>query len=345
MVNGAVTQLTDGEAAKWDGFVRGNERATPFHTHAWKQVVESTYGHKGHYLICSDDGEISGALPLFHVRSPLGSALVALPYAGTQPSLLTRNSGAQRQLCQAALQLARELKVGHLELRELEPLPLDWDMGQSYVNVELPLGGGLDQVWKRVESRVRTKVRAAERRGLAVEWAGAERLDEFFDVYGDTMHRLGSPPHNKALFRNIFEAYSEGVELALVTDGAQTVAGALVMHDGRWFGFPWAGSSTAAMKNHPNNLLYWALIERACKGGYRSFDLGRSPKASGTAHFKVQWGGTARPLHYYYALVTASKLPQREASDPLMLTASRIWRHLPIGLANRLGPSLARLIP
>ncbi len=345
MVNNAVTQLDDSEAAKWDDFVRGDERATPFHTHAWKQVVERTYGHKGHYLVCSDKGEISGALPLFHVRSPLGSALVALPYAGTQPSVLARNKEAQRQLCEAALQLARELKVGHLELRELEPLSLDWEMRQSYVNVELSLDDGPDQVWKRVESRVRTKVRAAERRGLAVEWAGADQLNDFFRVYADTMHRLGSPPHKKALFRNILEAYGNGAELALVTDGAQTVAGAFVMHDGRWFGFPWAGSLTAAMRNHPNNLLYWALIERACKGGYRSFDLGRSPTDSGTAHFKVQWGGAARPLHYYYALVTASKLPQREASDPMMQTASRIWRRMPIGLANRLGPSLARLIP
>ena len=344
-MSSAVTELAEGEVAKWDNFVRADKRATPLHTHAWKQVVEKTYGHKGHYLVCSDKGEISGVLPLFHVRSPLGSALVALPYVGTQPSVLARSKESEQQLCQAALQLARELKVGHLELRELEPLPLDWEMRQSYVNVSLPLGGNLDEVWKRVESRVRTKVRAAERRGLSVKWTSADGIDDFFRVYADTMHRLGSPPHKKVLFRNILEAYPDGAELALVTDGAQTVAGAIVMHDGRWFGFPWAGSLTSAMKNHPNNLLYWALIERACQGGYRSFDLGRSPKDSGTAHFKVQWGGTARPLHYYYALVTASKLPQREASDPLMQTASRIWRKLPIGLANRLGPSLARLIP
>ena len=345
MVTSTVTQLAEGEAANWDDFVRGDERATPFHTNAWKQVVERTYGHKGHYLISKENDEPTGALPLFHVRSPLGSALVALPYVGTQPSVLARNSKAEIQLCEAALRLARELKVGHLELRQLEPLPLDWEMRQSYVNVSLPLGGTLDEVWKGVESRVRTKVRAAERRGLSVKWAGADGIDDFFRVYADTMHRLGSPPHKKALFRNVLEAYPDGAELALVTDGGQTVAGAFVMHDKRWFGFPWAGSLTSAMKNHPNNLLYWALIERASKRGYRTFDLGRSPKDSGTAHFKVQWGGAARPLHYYYALVTASKLPQHEATDPLMQTASRIWGKLPLGLANRLGPSLARLLP
>jgi len=345
MTMSAVTELADGESAEWDEFVRADPRGMPFHGHAWKQVVEASYGHRGHYLICRNGGDIDAVLPLFHIHSALGSALVALPYAGTQPSLLARDEDAARQLCDAAIALGQKLKVGHVELREIDPLPFGWETRQSYVNIQLPLDSDLDQVWKGVESRVRTKVRAAERRGLSVEWAGAERLDEFFHVYADTMHRLGSPPHKIGLFQAIFDAYPEGVELALVTDGAQTVAGGFVMHDHRWFGFPWAGSLTEAMRNHPNNLLYWALIERASKAGYKALDLGRSPVDSGTARFKVQWGGTARPLHYSYALVKASEIPQRDASDPLMQTASKIWRRLPVGLANRLGPSLARLIP
>lgn len=345
MTSSAVTEMADGEAAEWDAFVSADPQGTPFHTCAWKQVVETSYGHKGHYLACRNGGGISGVLPLFHIRSPLGSALVALPYAGTQPSVLARDEDATRQLCEAAAELGRKLNVGHVELREIDALSNGWESRQSYVNIQLPLEAGLDAVWKGVESRVRTKVRAAERRGLSIEWAGAERLDEFFDVYADTMHRLGSPPHKHGLFKAVFEAYPDGAELALISDGTKTVAGGFVMHDHRWFGFPWAGSLTEAMRNHPNNLLYWALIERAAKAGYKALDLGRSPAGSGTARFKIQWGGSERPLHYSYALIKASEIPQRDASDPLMQTASKIWRQLPVGLANRLGPSLARLIP
>lgn len=342
-----VERLQESDAARWDAFVRAYEHGTPFHSTRWKAVVESAFGYPGHYLYVQEDGAITGVLALFLCGSRLlGRALVALPFAGTQPSVLAAEPRVQALLGEAAVALARELGAAHVELREEEEMPWGWTVRQSYVNVRLPLTNDPDEVWRtQVESRVRTKVRKARKHGLRVEWGGDEHLDAFFAIYAETMHRLGSPPHARALFGTVLACFPDQAELALVLDGDRPVAGALVMHDHRWFGFPWAASLTSARALYPNNLLYWALIERASRDGYAALDLGRSPAGSGTMHFKVQWGGVARPLWYHFAPVGSGRLPSRDASDPLMQRAAQIWRHLPMPVANRLGPALARLLP
>jgi FemAB-related protein (PEP-CTERM system-associated) len=347
---GDVELLTQQDCASWDAYVLDHHRATLFHSTRWKTAIEATYGHRGYYLFLKEGERIAGILPLFLVDSRLlGRTLVALPFAGTQPSVCADDRRGETRLVARAAALAEELGAGYVEFREDEEKPWDLPVRHSYVNVRLPLSADIEALWReRVDSRVRTKVRAARNRGLRVEWAGGGgggAVNAFFRLYAETMHRLGSPPHSKALFQNVAEAFAGETQIVLVMDGEDPVAGAFMMYDGHWVGFPWAASLTQARAKHPNNLLYWAIIEWACERGYKTLDLGRSPAGSGPAHFKTQWGGVARPLSYYYALTGASKPPGRDGTDPAMVLASRIWRRLPRSFANWAGPSLARLIP
>ena len=219
-------------------------------------------------------------------------------------------------------------------------------MRQTYVNVQLPLDPNPEVVWRnRVDGKVRSKVTRAQEKGLECHLSGREKIGAFYRLYTHTMHRLGSPPHAKALFEHTFDAYPEQAEIALVMHEGQPIAGAFIMHDDRWIGFPWAASLAGSHPLRPNNLLYWKIVEYACRKGYAALDMGRSPKGSGTLHFKMQWGGTARPLWYYY-FVSSGKTPSvRDTTSLMMRTASGLWRRLPEGVSTRLGPRLARLIP
>jgi len=347
---GDVELLKEQDHDSWDAYVRNCDRATLFHSTRWKAAIEATYGHRGYYLLVKKEGgQIAGILPLFLVGSRLlGRALFALPFAGTQPSVCADDRCGENGLVARAATLAQELGAGYVELREDDEKPWDFPVRHSYVNVRLPLSADPEALWReRVDTRVRTKVRAARKRGLRVEWAHGDAavVEAFFRIYAETMHRLGSPPHSKALFHNVAEVFAGESQIVLVMDGDDPVAGAFVMHEARWVGFPWAASLTQASVKHPNNLLYWAIIEWACKRGYKFLDLGRSPAGSGPAHFKTQWGGVTRPLSYYYVLTGASKPPTRDATDPAMVLASKIWGRLPQRVSNWAGPSLARLIP
>lgn len=342
-----VGLMSAADGPRWDAYVAQSSQATLFHTAGWKRVVEDTYGHPGLYLWARSGDRVCGILPVFLCGNRLtGRSLTALPFCAAQPSVCADDEETERALVDAALDLAAAHDAGYVELREQDEKPWGWPAKRTYVNLWLPLNPDPDVVWRtRLNNSVRAEVRQSMRHQLQVHWAGPDGLEDFYDLYTHTMHRLGSPPHAKALFLSILNVFPERTEIALVMHGRCPVAGAFVMHDRTWIGFPWAASLAEAHPLRPNNLLYWSIIEHACRDGFPALDLGRSPIGSGTMHFKQQWGAIARPISYYYGLVNGHHLPGRDASDPLMVRASQVWRRLPERVATWLGPRFARLIP
>jgi hypothetical protein len=79
--------------------------------------------------------------------------------------------------------------------------------------------------------------------------------------------------------------------------------------------------------------------------GARVFDFGRSSPDSGPHHFKLQWGATATPLHWEYALLGKGAIPEQGVDSPMFRGAIAAWQRLPLWLANRLGPMVVRNIP
>jgi FemAB-related protein (PEP-CTERM system-associated) len=316
-----------------------------FHSSVWARITAQAYDTRACYVLARRDGRLCGILPLIACANGFaGTGLIALPFAGTQPTVCADDTDTGLALVEHAVTHARSSGLRVVELRESAPQPWPYASTSTYVNILLPLAPDPELVWcERVDSRVRTKVRAARERGLTSRWAGVEALDEFHAIYLDTMHRLGSPPHARRLFEAICAHLPHAVRLLFIMDGARAIATAFVMRDARWIGFPWAASRADAFAKHPNNLLYWTLIEDACAAGYAALDLGRSPRASGTAHFKLQWGGVATPLWYYFAL--AKRPPRRDASDRSMMVASALWRCLPRSAADAWGPWFARRLP
>jgi hypothetical protein len=80
----------------------------------------------------------------------------------------------------------------------------------------------------------------------------------------------------------------------------------------------------------------------ARRRGCSRFDFGRSKTGSGAYHFKRNWGFEPEPLTY--ASWTAPGANKRDADPTSARHALQIavWRRLPLGLANRLGPMIAR---
>jgi hypothetical protein len=83
-------------------------------------------------------------------------------------------------------------------------------------------------------------------------------------------------------------------------------------------------------------------MRRACEGGYRIFDYGRSKRGTGSFDFKKNWGFEATPLHYEYKLVTATKVPENNPLNPKYRLMIALWQRLPIGVANWLGPHIVK---
>jgi hypothetical protein len=90
--------------------------------------------------------------------------------------------------------------------------------------------------------------------------------------------------------------------------------------------------------------MYWRLIGRALERGAKIYDFGRSKRGTGSFDYKTYWGFAPEPLAYRYRLVNARELPAINPLNPKYRLQIALWRRLPLGLANTLGPLVARQI-
>ena len=100
--------------ARWDAYVHRAAGATFCHLSGWQRVIERTWQHRNHSLHAERGGQITGVLPLFHVRSPLfGSMLISTPNA-VYGGVVADDAETRLALLERASQLARELAVDFL---------------------------------------------------------------------------------------------------------------------------------------------------------------------------------------------------------------------------------------
>ena len=104
----------------------------------------------------------------------------------------------------------------------------------------------------------------------------------------------------------------------------------------------YAGDDVDARDTAANDFKYWELMRRGCERNLKVFDYGRSKRGTGSFSFKKNWGFEPQPLYYEYRLYKGDAIPQNNPANPKFRAFIAIWRRLPIGLANRLGPAIVR---
>src|SRR5882762_11626187 len=99
------------ENIEWDAFVRSMPGGSPFHLLAWKRAVESSFGHRPHYVMAVGEHGIEGVLPLFEVRGLLGGrGLISVPY-GVYGGICAPSAAVREALVGASRQLAERVKA------------------------------------------------------------------------------------------------------------------------------------------------------------------------------------------------------------------------------------------
>ena len=133
----AVRPYQDSDRQAWDAFVFACPQATFFHRIGWREIFETVFKHRSHYLIARRGEQIVGVLPLVRVKSLLfGNALTSLPFA-VYGGVAVTDAAATGALHQSAITLGRELGVQHLELRNRETLEPGWPHQENQVLTEL----------------------------------------------------------------------------------------------------------------------------------------------------------------------------------------------------------------
>src|SRR3990172_8780940 len=333
-----------GQPAEWDTFVRHVPGWTPFHLYAWKGIYERTFRHDCHYLAAHrEDGAIAGVLPLVRVKSLLfGDYVVSMPFVNYGGPLGRGEVG--RELVETARGVGEDAGVGLLELRSRAPLDVDLEVSHRKITVLLDIpSGGAESLWKGLPAKVRSQVRRPQKEGMETRF-GPDQLEPFYQVFARHMRDLGTPVQSRGLFEAIRDALGEDVWFGCVYHGTHAAAAGCGFRWGGEFEMTWASSLREYNAAAPNMLLYWAFMERCAAEGVTLFNFGRCTPGSGTHRFKRQWGGRDEQLHWYQ-WSPRGKTRTPSPDDGALSLGPKLWRYLPLGVANALGPRIVRGIP
>jgi len=340
-------ERVDDPGPEWDAFVEATPGAALGHAAGWARILRDAYGLAPHYLAARDaTGALAGVLPLVSFRTLRGRReLVSLPFLDTG-GVLAANAAAERRLLEGARELARELRVSALELRQLTPLregPSARE--QSRVDLVLRLEADEQAQWKSLGAKVRNQTRKAAQSGLAPASAGTprDRVPGFFAPFAVNMRDLGSPAHARRFYEVMADVFGDRLSIHLALLGDHSVGGLVAIDFAGTVTVPWASTLRAERARCPNNLIYWEAIRWAIARGARSFDFGRSPRGSGTHRFKLGWGASERALAWLRLGSGGEPLAAASSgTGPFLERLARAWRRLPVAVATALG---ARLRP
>ena len=339
-----VSMLTQSQRARWDEFVHRCPQATFFHLSAWQDILDQVFDHRTFYLYAERAGELVAVLPKAEMPSrTFGHALTSQPFCvyGGIAADVDAGTDVIHELESKAETIARALGAKHLEHRNLQLRHDDWPRQDLYVTFRKDI---LPDVEANMLAIPR-KQRAMVRKGIKNELVSVidDDVERFFALYADNVLRHGTPALPKKFFQRLKDTFGEACEVLTVTTPEGKPLSSVLSFYFRDEVLPYyAGDDLAARDLAANDFKYWELMRRACERGCKVFDYGRSKVGTGPYSFKKNWGFEPQPLSYEYRLYKRDSIPQNNPMNPKYRAFIALWKRLPIGVANRLGPYIVR---
>jgi FemAB-related protein (PEP-CTERM system-associated) len=334
------------ERARIAAFLAQHPETTPFHRLEWLEAIAEGTGNLPHVLLSERGGEIAAYLPLSAVHSPLFGRVLASSGFAVGGGVLTSQGANPAGLFAAAEELAQRLSSPAIELRggALPARRAGWQVKtESHCGFINPLAADDEAQLLSIPRKQRAEVRKGLDQALAVT-VGSAATDRaaHFAVYAESVRNLGTPVFPRRLFDAVLGRFGDDADILTVWHEGQPISSVLSLyHRGAVMPY-WGGGVWSARRLRANDRMYYELMLHARRKGCTHFDFGRSKTGSGAYDFKRNWGFEPEPLSY--ASWTAPGSAARDADPTSARHALQItvWKRLPLALANRIGPLIAR---
>jgi hypothetical protein len=331
------------EEPDWDLFVGRHPKGAIYHHSSWLKVLLSTYPQLSvaGFAVKNPDGSIRSALPFCTVKNRRKA--ISIPFTPRCDPLVDSREDLDL-LLRAVTDMVDDNVVSSWEFRTLRVSDF---VGTSLVEADyhhkthvLSLDGGIERVRKSFHrSCIARPIRKALNLGVVVRDASSHAdLRVFFQLHARTRQRLGLPIQPIAFFTNMWRLmYPEQLTLFIAEYEGRPVSSLLAFSYKETVSLEYLGYDARELHAHPNHLLYYAAIEKACEEGFSLVDFGNtSPDNEGLLQFKRRWGTQEGDICYFYY----PSVPKSSSVDDHTLTRKMfgtISRALPLQLACAAG--------
>ncbi len=336
-----IKTLDDSSLQQWDEFVENSPSATFFHKSGWKEVIEKAFGHKTYFLYTEEQGKITGILPLVHIKSLLfGNSLSSCAFC-VYGGIIADNKETYQQLDKKACDLAEELGVDHLEMRNQIQLTPERPHKELYVTFRKELDENEEKNMLAIPRKQRAVIRKGIKAGLVSEID--PEIDRFYQAYSTSVRNLGTPVFAKKYFSILKQVFKEQCEILTVVDKNGMLIASVMNFYFKDEVLPYYGGGTEhARAVQGNDFMYWEVMRRAVEKGIKIFDYGRSKEGTGSYRFKKHWGFEPKPLFYEFHLVKSDSIPDINPLNPKYQIFIAAWKRLPLPVSQVVGPWLAK---
>lgn len=338
-----VRTLDAGSEAAWDRFVDAMPPATFFHRAGWARVIEAAFGHTTHFSFAERDGAITGILPLGRVKTMMfGDTLISVPFC-VYGGPVAADAESEAALMAHAEALLRRTGASALELRHMtqQTQTEGWtERPDLYVTFRKAIESDHERNMKAIPRKQRAMVRKGIQNGLSS--VANKDSDVLHRIYAESVRNLGTPVFSRRYFRILMDVFSNAADIVTVLDQETPIASVMNFYFRDEVLPYYGGGSAAARSRAGNDFMYWETMRRAADRGCRMFDFGRSKVGTGAFAFKHNWGFEEARLHYRFRLKPGEAIPDHNPLNPKYRLFINAWKHLPLAVANTVGPHIVR---
>ncbi len=340
-----VRQACEADFSSWDDYVRSNPEGTFCHLAGWKKVIERGAGQECPYLIAECENTIVGVLPLSFRKSMLfGNALISSMFA-VYGGVVASTAEASEALEVYAWEMAQSWRLNtvsykstNAQHKEQEGWAVELDSAATF---RKPLQLDEESILLDIPRKQRAVVRKSLNNGLSCTWE--KDLDTFYQLYAVSVRNLGTPVFPKKLFASFLQEFGNDVEVQIIYSPEGKPLASLMSFYFKDQVLPYyAGGTVDARIYGAHDYMYYQLMVRAARKGKKVFDFGRSKVGTGPYKFKKNWGFEPLPLEYQHQLAAGMEAPNLSPSNRKFELMVKVWKKLPLGIANVIGPPIAR---
>jgi CelD/BcsL family acetyltransferase involved in cellulose biosynthesis len=347
----ATHQINPLKDARWKPFMEHHPRSSVFHSVAWLQALQATYGYEPIAITtCPPGSGLRNALVCCRVESWLtGRRLVSLPFSD-HCDLLADASSDWPAICSALENELHLHSLRYVEIRPRHPLtPANPGACSTYkyYGHQIDLQPHLDSLFRAFHKNcTQRKIRCAEREGLTYEEGRSESLlNSFYDLLRLTRRRHAVPSQPKKWFQSLIDNFGAALKIRVASKAGQPIAAILTLRHKDTLVYKYGCSDVHYHRLGGMHLLFWRSIQDAKQDGLCTFDLGRSECGNvGLAKFKDRWGAKRSVIPYLRLLVSARSngAYQPAGADWKERAAKWLVPHLPEFILNSAGGLIYR---
>jgi len=340
-VRSRLACLTTADVGRWDAFVRAHPEGTFFHLAGWQTVIERAFRHHTYYVYTERDGQVTGVLPLVHVKSRLfGDSLISNAFCVYGGPIAT-DDDSRGQLVSFALAEMERLQVNHVEFRNRRASGLGWSCSSGlYATFRRQIDPDPEKNLQMIPRKQRAVIRQSLRNDL--EACGDQDVSRLYEIYAESVRNLGTPVFPRKYFQSLVDVFSENCKIITILSQGNPVASVLSFYF-RDEVLPYYGGGVfAARALGANDFMYWTVMSDAAAKGFRIFDFGRSKVGTGAFNFKKNWGFIPDELTYEFKLRKPGNIPNINPLNPKYRFLIETWKRLPISVTKFLGPPITR---